>query len=112
MNAATIEGNGVKLQQADETSDPSDLLLTGFVFPDQPDLTIPALVFKKTKDAVQRLALSSTYPEQVGTVSYNLSKSTIAGQGMLAAGEITMGSLILTERPILVTRAVSESKSA
>jgi hypothetical protein len=105
--SATFEGNGMKLQQADENSDPNDLLLTGFVFPDQPSLTIPALILKKTKDSVQDLAIFSTPPESAATVPYRLTNSATAGQGMFAAGDIKMGALILTERPILVTRAVS-----
>jgi phage protein U len=107
--SATFEGNGMKLQQADESNDPNDLLLTGFVFPDQPALTIPALVFKKTKDAVQDLALSALAPQSAATIPYNLTTSATAGQGMFALEDIKIGALILTERPILVTRAVSES---
>jgi len=103
----TFEGNGVKLQKADDNGDPSDLLLTGFVFPDQPSLTIPALVLKKTKDAVQELATSSTPPQSPAKVPYKLMDSTTAGQGMFALEDIKTGALILTERPILVTRAVS-----
>ncbi|KIM33190.1 hypothetical protein M408DRAFT_14040 [Serendipita vermifera MAFF 305830] len=109
--SAIIEGNGMKLQQADENSDPNDLLLTGFTFPDKPDLTIPALVFKKTKDAVQKLALSSNPVDRPSSIPYNLTRSTTAGQGMFATEDITTGSLILTERPILVTRAEFPAES-
>lgn len=105
--SVTFEGNGIKLQQANETNNPRDLLVTGFVFLDQPDLTIPALVFKKTKDAVQKLAVTVTRVEVPSSTLYNLTKSRTAGQGMFAAEDIKMGALILTERPILVTRAVS-----
>jgi hypothetical protein len=108
--SATFEGNGMKLQQANENNDPSDLLITGFVFPDQPSLTIPALVFKKTKDAVQELALSASTPQSAATIPYELTNSATAGKGMFAIEDIKMGALILTERPILVTRAVSESR--
>jgi hypothetical protein len=106
--AAAFEGNGIRLQQAGDSGDPRDLLLTGFNFPDQPEHTIPAFVFKQTKDKVLDLAKSThaLVSFDPGALSYKLSASAIAGQGIIAVKELRTGDLIMTERPILVTRAV------
>lgn len=103
-----FEGNGIRLQQADDSGNPNDLLLTGFSFPDQPEHTIPAFVFKQTKDKVQNLAKSTHTPIVLDPTAlpYTVSGSSIAGQGLMAAAELKTGDLIITERPLLVTRAV------
>jgi hypothetical protein len=107
--SGVIEGNGIRLQEVKDDGDPNDLLLTGFIFPDQPNHTIPAFVFKQTKNQVQSLATSTRPPE--ATVNerapYRLAKSNTAGQGMFAAELLKTGDLILSERPIIVTRSVS-----
>ncbi|PVF95294.1 SET domain-containing protein [Serendipita vermifera] len=102
-----IEGNGIRLEEVKDDGDPNDLLLTGFIFPDQPNHTIPAFVLKQTKDQVQSLAASTRSPEVTanGRAPYSLAKSDTAGQGMFAAGLLKTGDLILSERPAIVTRS-------
>jgi hypothetical protein len=62
---------------------------------------------------VQDLAKSTHTPvsRDPGALSYKLAPSAIAGQGVIAVKELRTGDLIMTERPILVTRAVRFSLS-
>lgn len=108
--ATVFEGNGIKMQKAKGSDAPSDLLVTGFTFPDQPEYTIPALVLKQTKEKVQQIAARSTppIPPDASDVPYKVAKSPMAGAGwgLFASRALKTGDLILSERPILVTRAV------
>lgn len=104
--AATFEANGIKLQQASGDDDPSDVLLTGFVFPDQPQHTIPALVLKSTKDRIQQLSATVSAPLHDLENPFKITTSDTAGQGLLATVDIQPGRLILSERPLFVTRSV------
>jgi hypothetical protein len=106
--ATVFEANGIKIQKAEDSDAPSDLLVTGFTFPDNPEHTIPALVLKHTKEKVQQLATTSSSPTTVEApdIPYKVAKSTTAGHGLFAARALKTGDLILSERPIMVTRAV------
>ncbi|CCA71099.1 hypothetical protein PIIN_05034 [Serendipita indica DSM 11827] len=110
--AATFEANGIKLQQASGDDDPSDVLLTGFVFPDQPQHTIPALVLKSTKDRIQQLSATVSAPLHDLENPFKITTSDTAGQGLLATVDIQPGRLILSERPLFVTRSELPASSS
>lgn len=101
--AEIFDSNGVRLQQADPSDDVNDLLVTGFTFPDQGHV-IPALVLKGTKDRVQGLNIQKS-PESAEGVAI-VKESGLGGQGLFATRALSTGELILSERPIMVTRAV------
>ncbi|KAG8772380.1 hypothetical protein FRC15_002766, partial [Serendipita sp. 397] len=105
--SVAYEGNGVRLQEANDSGDPNDLLITGFIFPDQPNHTIPAFIYKQTKDRVQQLAASCHVPasSKSSTTPFRVADSNTAGQGLFSVENLSPGSLILSERPMFVTRA-------
>ncbi|KAG8840927.1 hypothetical protein FRC20_005347, partial [Serendipita sp. 405] len=105
--SVAYEGNGVRLQEANDSGDPNDLLITGFIFPDQPNHTIPAFIYKQTKDRVQQLAASCNAPasSKSSTAPFRVADSNTAGQGLFSVEDLSPGSLILSERPMFVTRA-------
>lgn len=108
---ATIEGNGIRLQDATDGSDPDDLLLTGFIFPDNPQHTIPAFVYRSTKDRIQQSASNVGPPPSSNEPSFSIRKTKAAGKGLFATKALKIGDLIFSERPIVVTRAVRFSIS-